>query len=111
MRVLIVDDDAQVRQLLVDLAKAANFDPIEAKDGQEALEVLRTYDPIKAIITDYQMPIMNGAQLIRAVRQNYPEIFVVLSSGSDVPNISADMIRPKPQGFGMFVALKEQLHQ
>lgn len=65
-RVLVVDDSVSMRQMTSLILKEAGFDPVEAGDGQEALEKL-TKDTV-LVITDFNMPRMNGVELIRAVR-------------------------------------------
>ena len=65
-RVLVVDDSVSMRQMTGLLLKGAGFDPVEAGDGQEALEKL-TEDTV-LVITDFNMPRMNGVELIRAIR-------------------------------------------
>ena len=65
-RVLVVDDSVSMRQMTGLLLKGAGFDPVEAGAGQEALEKL-TEDTV-LVITDFNMPRMNGVELIRAIR-------------------------------------------
>ncbi len=65
-RVLVVDDSVSMRQMTGMIIKGAGFDPVEAGDGQEALEKL-TEDTV-LVITDFNMPRMNGVELIRAIR-------------------------------------------
>lgn len=65
-RVLVVDDSVSMRQMTGMILKGAGFDPVEAGDGQEALEKL-TEDTV-LVITDFNMPRMNGVELIRAIR-------------------------------------------
>ncbi len=65
-RVLVVDDSVSMRQMTSLILKGAGFSPVEAGDGQEALEKL-TEDTV-LVITDFNMPRMNGIELIRAIR-------------------------------------------
>lgn len=111
MRILIVDDDSIVRKTLADMARALHFEPIEAEDGEQALEKIRTYKPISAMITDFQMPGMNGIQLIKTVKSIHPGMFIVLSSGDESAKGEADLICPKPQGLQLFRELQMELQQ
>jgi CheY-like chemotaxis protein len=74
--VLIVDDDAEARQLFADVL-GSKFDVLEADDGFTALELLhrrqaRRERPVDLVITDFRMPIVNGAELIRLLRAEAP---------------------------------------
>mgnify|MGYP006292143667 CR=1 FL=1 len=65
-RVLVVDDSVSMRQMTGLILKGAGFEPVEAGDGQEALEKLT--DDTVLVITDFNMPRMNGVELIKAIR-------------------------------------------
>lgn len=65
--VLVVDDSVSMRQMETIILKQAGYEVIEASDGQEALEKLTS--GISVIVTDFNMPNMNGVEFIHAVRQ------------------------------------------
>jgi chemosensory pili system protein ChpA (sensor histidine kinase/response regulator) len=65
--VLVVDDSLSVRRMLRELIEDAGFAALTAKDGAEALELLRAEHP-DVLVTDLEMPNMNGLQLTSAVR-------------------------------------------
>jgi diguanylate cyclase (GGDEF)-like protein/PAS domain S-box-containing protein len=71
-RVLIVDDDATNRELLVTLARFGGHEPLEAADGQEALECVRVHRP-QLVISDILMPTMDGYEFVRRLRSD-PEL-------------------------------------
>lgn len=81
-KVMIVDDERPARELLKMLADwgMAGFEIVaEATNGKDALQKYREFHP-DLIITDIQMPVMDGIELMRAVRENDPEQrFVILS--------------------------------
>jgi two-component system chemotaxis response regulator CheY len=64
--ILIVDDSVSMRQMTKLILKSASYQVIEAKDGIEALELLS--NSIDLVITDYNMPNMNGITLIKQIR-------------------------------------------
>ena len=66
VRVLVVDDSASVRQMVSLTLKDAGYSVIEACDGKDALGKLT--GPVDMIVTDLNMPNMDGIELIRAVR-------------------------------------------
>lgn len=82
-RVLIVDDDEMVSGVLVALTRRLLPDHqiVAAKDGVAAVAELRK-QPFDLILTDYDMPRMNGLDLARVARRISPGVPVVLITGS-----------------------------
>jgi two-component system, chemotaxis family, chemotaxis protein CheY len=66
--ILTVDDSASVRQMVKFTLSEAGYAVIEAKDGQEALAKLAS--PVNLVITDLNMPRLDGLGLIRSIRAN-----------------------------------------
>src|SRR5690606_33482035 len=60
VRVLVVDDLASARKMLTDLLKVQQFQVFEATSGSEALEMLVRHPGIDMVVTDYNMPDMDG---------------------------------------------------
>jgi len=68
--VLIVDDSETVRQVLQLTLGNAGFDVIEAEDGDDALQKLASAPAVDMLITDLNMPNMDGLQLIQKIRND-----------------------------------------
>ena len=68
MNILIVDDSVSVRLHIVDICNSHGYDTIEANNGVEALEILRQ-QPIDLLLTDINMPEMNGIELLEAMKE------------------------------------------
>ncbi|RJQ36188.1 response regulator [Candidatus Parcubacteria bacterium] len=68
-RVLVVDDNAGVRNMLVDLISMNGHDVTQAADGIAALEMLRTNPLPNLLVTDGSMPRMDGIELARRARR------------------------------------------
>jgi two-component system chemotaxis response regulator CheY len=68
-KILTVDDSKTMREMVSFTLKSAGYDVLEAVDGQAALAALGGA-PVDAIITDLNMPNMNGFELIRSLRSN-----------------------------------------
>lgn len=67
--ILIVDDDYTIRHIFARVARHLGHHPIEARHGQAALAQLATQSqPMDLILTDLQMPILNGMELITRIR-------------------------------------------
>ena len=68
-KVLVVEDDRDLRQLFARVLQRSGYETLEAGDGQQALEVLeREY--VDVIISDIMMPVMDGNALVRALRED-----------------------------------------
>lgn len=67
-KVLIVDDSISMRQMVSFTLRQGGFDVLEAEHGQDALNKLKAAT-VDLIITDLNMPVMDGITLIRSVRQ------------------------------------------
>ena len=81
--VLVVDDDARVRSVLVEHVAYAGFRVLEASNGLEALDVLAK-EPVSLVFTDLRMPVMDGIELLRRARPRFPStIFIVVSAYPD----------------------------
>jgi PAS domain S-box-containing protein len=80
--VLVVEDDANVREITVTRLEHLGYKVIEAETGQKALDLLAAGAAVDVMLTDMVMPGgMTGAELSRIVRANYPDIKIVITSG------------------------------
>jgi two-component system chemotaxis response regulator CheY len=72
MRILIVDDSAMMRAMIKRVIKLADVpvdDILEASNGAEGLELLKEHD-VQLLLTDINMPVMNGADMLREISLN-----------------------------------------
>ena len=100
-QILVVDDDAGIRESLGMLLESEGYDVATADDGISAVSQLNSTIP-DLIITDLNMPQMSGMELMSLVRARYPSISIVAMSGDyegdGVPaGIIADSFYPKGQ--------------
>lgn len=80
--ILIVEDDFLVRMGAIDMIKSGGFEAVEAKDADEAIEILERRLDITVVFTDVQMPgSMDGLKLAAAVRGRWPPIKILATSG------------------------------
>jgi len=80
--IMVVDDDRELRELLVEELQGAGYRTYEAANGRQALDRLETCNP-DALLVDVMMPVMNGVQLIRELRADarLRRIPVILMTG------------------------------
>jgi len=90
--VLIVEDDAATRRLYKFLFSNGGYVVLEAEDGIAAVEVLRRHH-CDLVITDMNMPRMDGLELIRAIRQDFGDIYVILITAFGTPDTHKQAIR------------------
>ena len=80
--VLVVDDEAPVRQLVMDVLNIGGYETVGAEDGQTALEIFRV-NPHRfdCVLLDLTMPGLDGPKTLTAMRAHQPEVVGVLMSG------------------------------
>ena len=84
-RVLIAEDDPAVRTMLQRLLRDAGFEVRTARHGDEALGMaLRASGEFDLVVTDVRMPVMDGLELARRLRERWPRLPVLYISGYDV---------------------------
>lgn len=79
--VLVVEDEALVRMMIVETLRDDGFDVLEAGDAAEAQEIL-SRSPVDVLVTDLNMPGMDGRALIARARERQPGLPAVLMTGA-----------------------------
>lgn len=69
IRILIADDDPDIRDILKLTLSEENYEVIEAQDGEEALKIVYS-KPLNLVLLDYKMPKMDGRQVCRAIKKD-----------------------------------------
>src|SRR5829696_3580532 len=92
-RCLIVDDDAQVRQVLSRVIATQGLSPIEASSGADALSLLKRLGEIPICISDIYMPEMDGVTFLREALQRYPDMAVVMLTGMAEVNTAVECLK------------------
>ena len=105
-RVLIVDDEADVRKTLTDIVRAMRYaEPLEIEavpDGREGLDAVVRQRP-DVVLLDLQMPRMDGLALLKQIREIEPRLPVIVISATQENKMSSEALRhgavaylPKP---------------
>ena len=80
-RVLIVDDEESMRMLVARAIAMDGHDIATAQDGAEALEILSEQGAFDLLLTDIQMPVMDGIALALAAARDFPDLTILLMTG------------------------------
>lgn len=95
LKILVVDDSAMSRKFICNLLKMQLFQVVEADDGDTALAMINEDNDIRLVITDYNMPRMNGFELVKNVRKEVDknDLVIVGLSGEGDSKLSAKFIK------------------
>jgi CheY-like chemotaxis protein len=86
--VLVVEDEAVVRNLVRLMLAREGYATLTANDGQEAIEICEMFkDPIHLLLTDVKMPRMNGLELAERIRELRPETKIMIMSAETADTI------------------------
>ena len=90
-KILVVEDDKNLRKLIATCLKKANYTVFDTRNGKEALELMDT-EYVDLIVTDIMMPEMNGYELIKSLREaKYETPILIITAKEDIED--------KKQGF------------
>lgn len=85
-RILLIDDDDSIREIVTELLTHSGHTVIEARDGQEGLELFPRA-AADLVITDMHMPRKNGLEVLRALQDTQPPVKVIAISGGGTSEI------------------------
>jgi len=93
--ILVVEDDAHVRRIVVDTLVKRGYDVTQAQNGREALEMaLALPDPPDLVVTDVVMPELGGRELAERLRERWPELRVLFTTAyatdPTLPQVAAE---------------------
>ena len=112
--VLVVEDEALVRMLAVEVVQSIGHVAVEACDGQAAMRLLRERPPVDLLLTDVGLPGMNGRQLADVARERQPGLKVLFMTGyAHDAAIGSGMLEPGMALLGKpftVSALADKLH-
>lgn len=98
VKILVVDDDPYLLDLLTETLDALEYEPVGAPDAETALGIIKRSD-VDLIITDIKMPGMNGIEFNRLIKKEYPHIPVIFITGvycDDLKSEKAQGVLAKP---------------
>ncbi len=117
VRLLIVDDEITIRDVLAEALKAEGCEVVTAANGQEALELFEEYHgEFDAVFTDIGMPEMNGWELATAIRRRSENVALAIISGwadaiscSTRNAVKADWVVSKPFDIGLIAEIANEI--
>jgi CheY-like chemotaxis protein len=85
--VLVVEDETIVRLMAASAAEEEGFEVIEAANADEAVRILESRNDVRVVFTDIDMPgSMDGVKLAACIRNRWPPVEIILTSGHYGPN-------------------------
>jgi two-component system chemotaxis response regulator CheY len=95
-RVLIVDDEADIRKVVRMTLQKAGYEVLEAENGEKAIEVINMGENrllLDVIICDIRMPKVNGIEAIAYFRKNYPRVPLIVLTGFPDTDMATSLLR------------------
>ncbi|ASM49198.1 hypothetical protein PESP_a1028 [Pseudoalteromonas espejiana DSM 9414] len=111
-KALVADDSKLSRSLMKQMLEKQLFDVTDAQDGQQALEIIKNNPNIKLLMTDYAMPLMDGFELVKAVRnfRGRDDLAIIGLSGAGKHGLSARFIKYGANDFLTKPFMNEEFH-
>lgn len=94
-KILVVDDEEEVRQTIKLQLKGTGLEVVEAEDGKRGIEVLDAENAltVDAILCDVRMPTVNGVEAVAYFRREYPSIPVIVLTGYPDVKLAVDFMK------------------
>jgi CheY-like chemotaxis protein len=107
---LVVDDEPAVRKFISVILQQENFETLEAEDGAHGLQVVQDLDgELDLIVSDIQMPKMDGVTFAQSVAKSHPAVPIVLISGQTKPDGSFEFVEKPFSPGALMKAVKNVL--
>jgi DNA-binding response OmpR family regulator len=98
-RILVIDDDAAIRQVVKTVLERKGFEVIQARDGDAGIRIYKE-NPVDLVITDIFLPGKSGLDTIMEIRGDFPDAKIIAMSGGG-PTMSAEGCLLLSQGLGV----------
>ncbi|QPJ62986.1 MAG: response regulator [Candidatus Nitronauta litoralis] len=93
IKILVVDDDSFVRDILADILESSGYLVVTAENGQEGINLINSESGLDVIISDIHMPVLDGLGLIRKLRtEENSEIPIIVLSGNNEVAVAIEAI-------------------
>lgn len=112
LKFLFVEDEKDLLDIITETLLKLNVNFCRASNGEEGLKVLEENSDIDVVVTDISMPIMNGLEMIKVIKNKYPDKHIVVMTAhtetkyiDEVKNLGVDDCLLKPFDFMKFIDL------
>jgi two-component system, chemotaxis family, chemotaxis protein CheY len=95
-RILVIDDEQEIRSIVNHHLANANYEVVEAEQGEEAIEMINTGDNplrIDAAICDIRMPKVNGMEAISYFQKEYPTLPLIVMTGFPDTQLAVSLLK------------------
>lgn len=96
-RILLIDDDDGVREMLRSMIEQLGHTAVDARNGEEGLGLIRPVAP-DLVITDLVMPGMNGIEVVQRLREQQPDLKIIAMSGDARPGSGVSLHAAREAG-------------
>ena len=111
-KILVVDDEADVREIIQLQLEQQGLNVLEAVDGQNAIDILRSGDNLMnvgVILCDIRMPKVNGVECIQYIREQAPGIPIVVVTGYPDTELATELLKKGVKDYLVKPVEKEKL--
>jgi two-component system chemotaxis response regulator CheY len=111
-RILVVDDEAQVRKPISLMLAKDGYEVVEAADGEEAIEAIGSGDNplmVDTVLCDIRMPRINGKEAIAYFRSQFPGVPIVVMTGYPDVELAVSLMRQGVSDYLIKPVMKEEL--
>ncbi len=112
LKFLFVEDEKDLLDIIAETLQKLEVNFLTASNGEEGLEIVKNNSDIDIVVTDISMPIMNGIEMIKLIKEIYPEMNIVVMTAhteskyiSDVAQLGVNDYLLKPFDFIKFIEL------
>jgi CheY-like chemotaxis protein len=116
MRILVIDDDPSVAEMIAEAIRSFGHEALVALDGAEGLRVLESSVPVHGVFLDLVMPGLGGLAVLPQIRSRYPHVPVVILSAHagdeearEAMALGATEVIMKPAGLAQFTEVLSRL--
>ncbi|PYX81511.1 MAG: two-component system response regulator [Acidobacteria bacterium] len=108
-RILVVDDEEPIREIVVSMLRSARYECQQAASGVEALALLNSGEEFELMLSDLMMPEMDGSTLLERIKERYPDLPVVMVTAVHDISVALQAIRDGAYDYLLKPFEREQL--
>ncbi|NOQ52084.1 MAG: response regulator [Desulfuromonadaceae bacterium] len=91
-KILLTDDEDVILELTSLLLRKRGFEVLVARNGEECIQMVEEHEPA-LVLLDYMMPVMNGLDALKAIRENDPDTYVIMFTGKGSEEVAVELMK------------------